>query len=53
MFTRKSRVQPKEILITNAKGLFQQHRSKPEALFDARISASASYGHACHTGLGR
>jgi hypothetical protein len=29
IFTRKSRVQPKEILITSAKRLFQQHRSKP------------------------
>ena len=27
IFTRKSRVQPKEILITSAKRLFQQHRS--------------------------
>jgi len=27
--------------------------SKTEAIFDARISASASYGHACHVGLGR
>jgi hypothetical protein len=27
--------------------------SKPEPLFYARISASASYGHACHIGLGR
>src|SRR5271157_5003256 len=26
---------------------------KSEPLFDARISASASYGHACHIGLGR
>src|SRR4029077_17725423 len=28
IFTRKSRVQPKEILIASAKRLFQQHRSK-------------------------
>jgi hypothetical protein len=27
IFTRKSRVQPKEILMTSAKRLFQQHRS--------------------------
>jgi hypothetical protein len=30
IFTRKSRVQPKEILITSAKRLFQQHRSTAE-----------------------
>src|SRR6516165_7074077 len=30
IFTRKSRVQPKEILITSAKGLLQQHR--PQAV---------------------
>jgi hypothetical protein len=32
IFTRKSRVQPKEILISNAKRLFQQHRSIAELL---------------------
>jgi hypothetical protein len=31
IFTRISRVQQKEILITSAKRLFQQHRSKREA----------------------
>src|SRR5262245_39622930 len=37
IFTRKSRVQPKEILITSAKRLLQQHRSQPEKL-DVSIS---------------
>src|SRR5262245_39291174 len=32
IFARESCVRPREILITSAKRLFQQHRSKPERL---------------------
>jgi hypothetical protein len=35
IFTRKSRVQPKEILIISAKRLFQQYRSKAD-MFNAK-----------------
>jgi hypothetical protein len=53
IFTRKSRVQPKEILITSAKRLFQQHRSKPEPIVNARTSAFASCGQTVALAMGR
>jgi hypothetical protein len=46
IFTRKSRAQPKEILITSAKRLFQQHRSKLDCYPDTVTSPPTSYGHA-------
>src|SRR5260370_36068586 len=37
IFTRKSRVQPKEILITSAKRLFQQHRPEGDTKKSNRV----------------
>ena len=52
IFTRRSRVRPKEILITSAKRLFQQHRSKLKSLTNARMSAFTGCGHAVAYALG-
>src|ERR1700738_3229652 len=46
ILTRNSRPRSGEFLITSAKRLFQQHRSKPEYLPNARMSASTSCGQA-------
>jgi hypothetical protein len=47
VFIRESHQRPRKILISGGKRLFQQHRSKPESLTSARMSASASCGHCC------
>jgi hypothetical protein len=46
IFTRKSRVQPKEILITSAKRLLQQNRHKAAQPNSAGMSAAGGSGNA-------